>query len=461
MTDVDPVPSTDAAAATPTWDAVVDRIVTRQRRRSRTSIAILAALALAGPVVAVLVTKNRTRSTTTAAPVATTDVSTTTTTAAPASTTSTSMVPVTTVAKIAGGIENQIFGQQLFDPVFVDTYDRYTVRLFKTRRDGTNNPWGPWGPNGVTDENGKQWNPPVDCFPTNYVAQISDPAIATRIDFVLGGDARMSQMFGNSSVVATPIGIEEQAPAWVAIFPVPANQKGAKVAFPNGVVADALVRDGFAIAVRPDPKLDWQTAGASQRMRVDLGEGLVRLKAPKQTARPECRLPANFGGGAQMPNPGEGPQNSNAAAAKIEEVVLIFIDNATAPADRAALVDKPGDLETVFEKLKPFINQQFGGGFPGMMPEPTVIDTIFTSPTAASAEVLYGGNSIRVDVTLVGGSWKLSRESACTTLQYFSPGCQVGDFPFGPNGDSGPFPTIAVAVATTAAPTSTTTAVSK
>jgi hypothetical protein len=451
---------TDENAAPPTWDAVVDRIVTRQRRRSRTSIAILAALTLAGPVVAVLVTKNRTRTVAAAAPVATTDVSTTTTTAAPASTTSTSMVPVTTLPKIEGGIESQVFGQQLFDPVFVDTYDRFTVRLFKTRRDGFNNPWGP---NGLTDENGKQWSPPNDCMPNAYVAQISDAAIATRVDFTVGGDARMSQMFGVSSVVAMPIGIEEQSPAWIAIFPVPANQKGAKVAFPNGVVVDALVRDGFAIAVRSDPKLDWQTAGSAQRFRVDLGEGLVRLKAPKQTARPECRLPAQFfGGGAQMPNPGEGPQNSNAAAAKIEEVIMTFIDNSTPTVDRVALVDKPGDLDTIFEKIQPFINQQFGGGFRGFgAPEPTVIDTIFTSPTAAAVEVLYGGNSIRVDVTLVGGSWKLSRESACTTLQYFSPGCQVGDFPFAPGGEGGPFPTIAIADSTTTTTPSTTAPPSK
>jgi hypothetical protein len=420
----------------PAWDDVVDRIVTRQRRKSRTAIVTLAVLAVIGPAVAVGVTRQRK---TVAAPVLTTaTTAATTTTEIATTTTSTSLVPVSTLPKVTGGIENQIFGQQLLETIFIDTYDRYTVRLFKAKPNAQNNPW--FG-GGFTDNDGKQWSPPIDCMPTNYIAQVSDASLATRIDFTLGGDARMGQMFGGGqSVVATPIGIEEQAPAWIAIFPVPENQKAAKVAFPNGVVADALVRNGFAIAVRPDPNLDWQTAGASQRMRIDLGEGLVRMRAPKPTVRNECRLPANMGfPTVDMPKPGEGPANSVQAAVSVEESVAAFIDQSASTADRVALVEKPGDLADILDKIKasPFGQfAQFGNGFRGQQQEPTILDTVFTSPTKVSVELLYG-QSIRIDLALVDGRWKLSRDTACTVLQYFGPGCQINDPQFDQNGGIG------------------------
>jgi hypothetical protein len=421
----------------PAWDDVVDRIVTRQRRKSRTAIVTLAALAVIGPAVAVGVTRQRK---TVAAPalIAATTVATTTTEVA-TTTTSTSLVPVSTLPKVTGGIENQIFGQQLLETIFIDTYDRYTVRLFKAKQNAQNNPW--FGGGGFIDNDGKQWSPPIDCMPTNYIAQVSDASLATRIDFTLGGDARIGQMFGGGqSVVATPIGIEEQAPAWIAIFPVPENQKAAKVAFPNGVVADALVRNGFAIAVRPDPNLDWQTAGTSQRMRIDLGEGLVRMKAPKPTVRNECRLPANMGfPTVEMPKPGEGPANSDQAAINVEESISAFTDQGASTADRVALVEKPGDLADILDKIRasPFGQfAQFGNGFRGQQQEPIVLDTVFTSPTKVSVEWLYG-QSIRIDLALVDGRWKLSRDTACNLLQYFGPGCQINDSQFDQNGGVG------------------------
>jgi hypothetical protein len=434
-----------SAAKAPEWDDVVDRIVTRQRRRSRTAIVTLAALAVIGPAVAVGVTRQR-KTVVAAAPTTATTAATTTTEIA-TTTTSTSLVPVSTVPKVTGGIENQIFGQQLLETVFVDTYDRYTVRLFKMKQNAQNNPW--FG-GGFTDPEGKPWSPPIDCMPTNYVAQVSDASLATRIDFALGGDARMSQMFGGqSSIVSTPIGVEEQAPAWIAIIPVPENQKAVKVAFPNGVVVDALVRSGFAIAVRPDPGLDWQTANSAQRMRVDLGEGLVRMKAPKPTARAECRLPANMGFPVvEMPRPGEGPANSVQAAIDVEEAVLAFFDQGASTSDRVALVDKPGDLAQILDKLKEsvFNGLQFGPGLRGQQQEPIVLETVFTSPTKVSLEVFFG-QSVRTDLELVDGRWKLSRDTACTMLQWFGPGCMINDPQFEQNGGFG-----FGGVATTAAP---------
>lgn len=425
----------------PEWDAVVERIVSRQRRRSRRALVGLGAFAIAAPIVTGVVIANRAEPV--AAPVpSTTAPTTTTSTTVPPSTTSTSLFPVVTVARVTDGIEAEIFGQQLLDPIFVHQIDDYTIRLFK-RKSGSN-PWSEFGGPPV-GQDGKPIQLEAQCLATNYVVQVSNEKMAVRFDLSVGGDARLRNFFGLGSIshLARAIGVEEQAPGWLAVVPVATEQKSARIGFPNGVVVDALVRDGFAVAVRADETLDWQSIGSSRAIKIDLGDGFTRVKSARNKAVAGCELPPEFGGPPiDLPKPGLQPEKPTEAFDAIDETFELFHDRSLDVEERAELVDDPDDIAKTIRQA----DQAFGpNGFQQQGFDGFVVQVVFTSPTTAAAETFRFGSS-RVDFVLVDGAWKITRESACNLLAQFSPGC---GFVFDGEERDGVFPTTA-APATTA-----------
>ncbi|MFN0026857.1 MAG: hypothetical protein ACKV2O_06695 [Acidimicrobiales bacterium] len=440
-----------AADLEPTWEGVLHAITSRQRRRSRQRMAALATVAvLVAVTTGIVVDRAQPQANAAGAPdalVAPGTTASTEPTNEPASTT-TSLVPVTTMAPIEGGIEHEIFGQQQYEPLFVENIGRHTLRFFSMK----NQMFSSFGPLGMMPGVPPPSAPvPDDCLPRQLTIEISDDQMATQVGLAVGGDPRFAMMSGGMTALLQPIGIAERAPAWLAVVPVLPTQRAAKVAFPNGVVVDATVRDGLAIAILADSALDWRSMGLAPTTKIDLGEGLVRPRVPRVAARDECRPPEGmFGPAIQLPAPGEPPQNVLAATTAIEDLVILFADFTRTKEERVADVHEPGDLVQVLESLASFFGPGSGGfgpgGFGGFGPglaEPIVASLVFTSPSEAAAEVIMmGGGSVRADFVLVADRWLLSRPGACEILNRMSPGCNVGAFPpMGPG--PGPMPLIA------------------
>jgi hypothetical protein len=78
------------------------------------------------------------------------------------------------------------------------------------------------------------------------------------------------------------------------------------------------------------------------------------------------------------------------------------------------------------------------------MPEPQILQTVFESPTKASVELFTFG-SMRVDLVLVNGAWKLTHDGACSSLALNSPGCSINEQMLADNFGNPDGPIIAVA----------------
>jgi hypothetical protein len=447
----------------PEWAEVMERVVRTQRRRSRTGLAAVGMLALvagaAGGAVAARQVDGED-----AAPATTVSTTTSsTTTTAPEPTTTTSIIPTLTVAPPpvddTVGIENQIFQQQLLDPLFVERFDRYTVRVLEYTPESA----AMFNPFGVGPDGDPLVDAPAICTPRMISVQVSaggeddgvagaattatDVGFAEVYQFPVGGDVRYASSFGGASAITQAIGVSQRWPGWLAVVPVADTQRAAKVAFPNGVVVDAVIRDGFAIAALADDDLDWRSANNAARIQIDLGEGLEPLRKRRPNVYEECRPPAGtFGPAVRLPDPGEQPTDPTAARAGIEDALLAFTDPSASIDDRVAVVADPGDLADILKANN-------DGGF-GFQPSAAIIDLVFTSPTEGEAEV-WVWQGIAVDFVERDGEWKITRESACTFLSSFSQGC----FRFDENGEFVPFATtIALApeeTTTTAAPETT------
>ena len=326
------VTTAGSVADLPGWEAVLHTITSRQRRRFRQLLALVGTAGIVLAATTAIVVDRAQRSSDRAAqdngagrlgpePTAPAEESN-----EPASTT-TSLVPVTTLAPTEGGIENQIFAQQQYEPLFVEHIGRYTLRFFSAGDQMFAGMFpGPFGMPGVPVEKGngpvEPVQPAADCFPRQLAIQISDEQLATQVHLSVGGDPRYAMMTGGMSTLLQPIGIAERAPAWVAVVPVLPTQRAAKIAFPNGVVVDATVRDGLAIAILSDDSLDWRSMNSAPSTKIDLGEGLTRPRAPRIAARDECRPPPGmFGPAIELPAPGEQPRDVLAATAAIEPML--------------------------------------------------------------------------------------------------------------------------------------------
>lgn len=323
-------------------------------------------------------------------------------------------MPAVSQPPLEGGIEGEIFDQQEFEWLFSENIGEFALRFFAVSSANI------FGPGGWAGPDGQPWTPVASCMPRNLVVEISSERLATQVSVAVGGDIRFQMLFGGHSTLVQPIGIPEQAPAWLAIVPVAATQRAAKVAFPNGVVVDARVRDGLAIAVVADDNLDWRSMNLAQHTRIDLGEGFVKPRAPRQEVREECRPPAGmFGPPVELPPAGEQPTDVAAASSAIDAALFGLFDGSQSVEQRAGHVHEPQGVENALGVDGPIK----GFGPPGLTLEPTVVALVFASPSTASAELFLAGNSVRADLVLVDGRWKWTAASACDALSRVSPGC--------------------------------------
>lgn len=461
-----------AAASSPVvadWDDLAGRVRRSNRRRVQALSGVLGLVAVAGPVIGFAVGRGGNAGGDRVVAGAPNRQSTngdgppTSGFAVPAPYPNGRVIASPATATAAGGTDGVTLdsngqapaGPPVYTKLFVEKIGQYTVRVFKTDEGWMR---------GKLDGFGPGFNPPADCFPTGQImVEVSDDNMVAQSGIQIGGSPPWG---GGPGITASPIGVQEGAPAWLTVGSVPTGVTSAKVTTPTGTV-DALVRDGIMIALQPAPGLTFNEMGPGwDKVTIDTGTGPKNLMELQQiTRRKECEPPPP----PPPPLPAAGknqPADPAAARTAIVDSMHKLVDGDVSIESRNAIIEGRKDSDTD-------VRTQMADGPYGDVAKTaraSLIDLVFIDKDRAVALV-----NVELSVTtisnqfvefhLTGGVWKATRPSWCQMAQMTGAMCtdvNYEDFPgskYGGGSDGVPMATVAVgggypttAVAATIAP---------